>query len=156
MDFDTTRAVYPTRPDKSHINYVVADTESWEQKLAQAVEGMDEVLCYARNDHLGFTISYTFNGEEHNYTPDFLVRIKDARIKDARVDDAGGPTDPLNLILEVSGQKRSEKAAKAATARNLWVPAINNHGGFGRWAYLEITDPWNAQNAIRAALSSTV
>jgi hypothetical protein len=25
--------------------------------------------------------------------------------------------------------------------RNLWVPAINNHGGFERWAFIEITDP---------------
>jgi hypothetical protein len=37
-------------------------------------------------------------------------------------------------------------------ARNLWVPAINNHGGFGRWAFIEITDPWDAKNTIRATL----
>jgi len=36
----------------------------------------------------------------------------------------------------------------------LWVPAINNHGGFGRWAFLEITDPWDAKNTIRAMLRS--
>ncbi len=58
----------------------------------------------------------------------------------------------LTLIVEVSGENRKDKAAKAATARTLWVPAVNNHGGFGRWAYLEITDPWDAQNTIRAAL----
>ena len=34
----------------------------------------------------------------------------------------------------------------------LWVPAINNHGGFGRWAFIEITDPWGAKNTIRAML----
>jgi type III restriction enzyme len=28
------------------------------------------------------------------------------------------------------------------------VPAINNHGGFGRWAFIEISDPWNAKNTI--------
>jgi type III restriction enzyme len=28
---------------------------------------------------------------------------------------------------------------------------VNNHGGFGVWAFVEITDPWDAQNAIRAA-----
>ena len=39
-----------------------------------------------------------------------------------------------------------------ATARNLWVPAINNHGGFGRWGFLEIVDPWDAKNTIRAFL----
>jgi type III restriction enzyme len=52
----------------------------------------------------------------------------------------------------VSGEARKDKAAKVATARTLWVPAINNHGGFGRWAFLEISDPWDAQNTIRAFL----
>jgi type III restriction enzyme len=56
----------------------------------------------------------------------------------------------LNLILEVSGEPRKDKAVKVSTARNLWVPAINNHGGFGQWAFLEISDPWDAQNTIRA------
>jgi type III restriction enzyme len=32
----------------------------------------------------------------------------------------------------------------------MWIPAVNNHGGFGRWAYLEIKDPWNAESLIRA------
>jgi type III restriction enzyme len=58
----------------------------------------------------------------------------------------------LNLILEVSGEPRKDKAAKVATARTLWVPAVNNHGGFGRWMFLEITDPWDAKNTIRAFL----
>jgi type III restriction enzyme len=58
----------------------------------------------------------------------------------------------LNLILEVSGEPRKDKAAKVATARTLWVPAVNNHGGFGRWAFVEIADPWDAGNTIRASL----
>jgi type III restriction enzyme len=52
----------------------------------------------------------------------------------------------LNLIVEVTGEKRKDKAA---TARTLWVPAINNHGTFGRWAFLEVADPWDAQKLIR-------
>ena len=46
--------------------------------------------------------------------------------------------DPLNLILEVTGERK-----KAATARTLWVPAVNNRGGFGRWVFLEVTDPYD-------------
>jgi len=49
-----------------------------------------------------------------------------------------------------------DKAAKVSTARTLWVPAINNHGGFGRWAFIEIADPWDAQNMIRATLATEV
>ena len=77
---------------------------------------------------------------QHNL-PDFLTRIRD------------GSEDLLNLIVEVSGEARKDKAAKVATARTLWVPAVNNHGGLGRWAFLEISDPWDAQNTIRAARS---
>jgi hypothetical protein len=42
--------------------------------------------------------------------------------------------------------------ASMATARNLWTPVINDHGGFGRWAFIEIADPWDAKNTIRAFL----
>jgi type III restriction enzyme len=59
----------------------------------------------------------------------------------------------LNLLVEVTGEKKKDKAAKVATARTLWAPAINNHGGFGRWAFIEISDPWDAQKTIRAAVN---
>jgi type III restriction enzyme len=142
VDFDTTRPVYATRPDKCHISHVVADTDSWEQKTAQAIEDMDEAVRYVKNQNMGFTIPYTLGGEEKNYFPDFVVCI----------DDGHGQDDLLNLILEVTGEKRKDKAAKVATARTLWVPAVNNHGGFGRWAFLEVADPWDVQNLIRGYL----
>ncbi len=145
VDFDTTRPVYATRPEKCHVSHVVADTNSWEQKLAETLEEMPEVLRYVKNDHLGFAIPYTLNGEEKNYLPDFIACIHDGR----------GPRDPLNLIIEVTGEKKEDKAAKVATAKTLWVPAVNNHGGFGRWAFVEIDDPWNAQNVIRAHVQAS-
>jgi len=58
----------------------------------------------------------------------------------------------LSAFLTVVGEARKDKAAKVETARNLWIPAINNHGEFGRWAFLEIVDPWDAKNTIRAFL----
>jgi type III restriction enzyme len=58
----------------------------------------------------------------------------------------------LNLIIEVTGEHKKDKAAKVSTAKTLWIPAINNHGGFGRWEFIEITDPWNAKNEIQTAL----
>jgi type III restriction enzyme len=140
VDFDTTRPVYATRADKCHISHVVADTGSWEQKMAQTLEDMDEVLRYVKNHSLGFTIPYTLNGEEHQYVPDFI----------AVLNDGYGRENPLNLIVEVTGEKKKDKEAKVSTTRTLWVPAVNNHGGFGRWTFVEITDPWDAQNMIRA------
>lgn len=140
VEFDTTRPVYSTRPDKCHISHVVADTNSWEQKMASALEDMDEVACYVKNTNLGFSIPYILNGEEKNYYPDFIVRIKD------------NSADLLNLIIEVTGEHKKDKVAKVSTARSLWIPAINNHSGFGRWDFIEITDPWNAKNEIRKSL----
>ena len=43
-------------------------------------------------------------------------------------------------------------AAKVATARTLWVPAVNAHGGYGRWDFIEVADPWDAENLIRGHL----
>jgi type III restriction enzyme len=142
VDFDTIRSVFTTRSDKCHISHVVADTESWEQKLAQSLEDMEEVHSYVKNHNVGFTIPYTFNGVEKNYYPDFVVRI----------DDGQGTADLLNLIIEVTGEAKSEKAAKVETAKTLWVPAVNNHGSFGRWAFIEIRDPWDSINEIRSFL----
>ncbi len=144
VDFDTVRDTYPTRADRCHISHVVADTGSWEQKMAQALEDMGEVRRYVKNHNLGFTIPYTLNGEEKNYIPDFI----------ACIDDGHGDDDLLNLIVEVSGEQRKDKMAKVAAARKLWVPAVNNHGGFGRWTFIEVDDPWDAQNVIRACLNS--
>ena len=140
VDFDTTKATYPTDRDKCHVSHVVADTESWEQKLAQTLEDMDEVLSYVKCQGLGFRIPYTVDGEQMNYEPDFLVHIQD------------GQGEVISVIIEVTGQRRKDKEAKVSTARTLWVPTVNSHGGFGRWAFLEIQDPWDAANLIRASL----
>ncbi|MEN8221576.1 MAG: hypothetical protein ABFS56_35595, partial [Pseudomonadota bacterium] len=35
------------------------------------------------------------------------------------------------------------------TVKNLWVPAVNNTGQFGRWAVCEVTDPYQAMTMIR-------
>jgi type III restriction enzyme len=145
VDFDTTRPVYTTNPKKCHISHVVADTESWEQKMAQTLEDMPEVIHYVKNQNLGFSIPYTLAGEERQYIPDFIVHV----------DDGHGRDDLLNLIVEVSGEARKDKAAKVATARTLWIPAINNHAAYGRWDFIEISDPWDAQNTIRAAIASS-
>jgi type III restriction enzyme len=141
VDFTTTKAVYETV--KSHLNCVVMDSR-WEAKLAAVLDEMPEVRAYVKNQGLNFRIPYTFQGDQANYVPDFIVRFND------------GHPDPLNLIIEVTGQFRREKAAKAATAIDLWVPAVNNHGGLGRWSFLEVTDPWDAANLIRAHVSAGV
>jgi type III restriction enzyme len=142
VDFDTAKPVMATDPDRCHVSHVVCDTESWEQKMAQVLENMSGVTSYVKNQGLNFTIPYTIDGDERRYVPDFI----------ARIDDGGGGDDLLNLIVEVSGAARRDKAAKVATARELWVPGVNNLGEFGRWAFVEVTDPWDAETTIRAVI----
>ena len=132
VDFDTTKPVYETDPDKCHVNLVAGDS-NWEHRMAQALEEIDEVKSYVKNQGLGFTVPYTFEGRSRTYVPDFI----------ARADDGHGD-DLLNLVIEVTGERRKEKVEKVATMRDLWVPAVNAHGGFGRWAVVEVTDPWDA------------
>ena len=144
VDYDTTKPVWVTDGRKCHVSHVVADTGTWEQKLAQTIEDMPEVIRYVKNENLGFTIPYTVDGAERQYVPDFIAVIEDGH----------GPDDPLHLLIEVTGEKKRDKAAKVATARTLWVPAVNNHGGYGRWSFIEIADPWNAANDIRAHVAA--
>jgi type III restriction enzyme len=142
VDFHTIRPTYKTRADKCHVSHVALDSD-WEAKLSQELVDMPEVVAYVKNQSLGFTIPYAVNGIERQYYPDFLVRLAGGRGGDAQ----------LNLILEVTGERKKDKEAKTATARTLWVPAVNNHGGFGRWAFLEITDPWEAGDILKRRIA---
>lgn len=36
----------------------------------------------------------------------------------------------------------------AATARILRMPAIKNHGSYGSWDFIDISDPWAAKKTI--------
>ena len=138
--FDTARPVYPTHPKKCHLSHVVADTTSWEQKTAQSLEEMDEVIHYVKNHNLGFTIPYIGYDRTRHYVPDFIVEVDQ------------GTGDPLHLVLELSGEPREDKQTKVDTAKNLWAPAVNNAGKFGQWAFLEVSDPWDVQNTMSAFL----
>lgn len=150
VDFDTTKPVMSTDPDRCHVSHVVADTGSWEQKVAQSLEEMPEVIAYVKNERLGFTIPYMFEAEQHEFIPDFLVRYDDER----------GYDDPLNLLIEVSAkgggrpEQADRKRAKVDTAQTLWVPGVNNLETEGRWVFLECDDPWDVQNEIRALIST--
>jgi hypothetical protein len=53
-----------------------------------------------------------------------------------------------------TGEHRREKAAKVATALTYWIPAVNKQGSLGRRSFLEVSDPWDATNLIRAHVAS--
>jgi type III restriction enzyme len=139
VDFLTTKEVQET--SKSHINYVVADTEEWEQGVAKKLEEMPEVLAYVKNQNLGFTIPYEHQGIGRQYVPDFIVKLK---MPDSSI---------LNLLVEVTGKKDDKKVTKTSVARDFWIPAVNAAGQYGTWAFLEVQDIHETQNLIRAGIS---
>lgn len=133
----TTKPVYETK--KSHVNYVVADTDSWEQKAAKALEELPQVKYYVKNHFLGFNIPYMVDGEEHQYVTDFIAKVT--------APDGG----EVNLIIEISGfsdDRTGHKDAKRYYTENYWLPAANNLGNFGRWAFIEITDIANIKQLL--------
>ena len=54
----------------------------------------------------------------------------------------------FKTLVESSGKS-------IAAARNLWIPAVNNAGIWGRWAFIEIADPWDAKHVIEGFLAQT-
>jgi type III restriction enzyme len=137
--YETTKTCYETT--KSHISLVPQDS-GWESKLADVLEHLPEVVAYAKNQGLNFKIPYTYEGRAGNYVPDFLIRLRDQA--------SSGSDDLLTLVIEVTGEPKKEKQAKVATAEHLWTVAVNNWGGLGRWAFLEVTDPWDAEHLIKS------
>jgi type III restriction enzyme len=138
VKFETSRtSLFATSPRKCHVNFVVGDSD-WELHFAQTLEDMPEVRAYVKNQNLFFEVPYVCEGEERRYLPDYIVRL----------DLGGGET--LNLVAEISGFRRRDKQAKTDTMERLWVPAINNHGGFGRWGFIELTEVHDAARTLRS------
>ena len=110
---------YTSKPceltDRSHISHVVYDS-SWEASESYELEHNEAVDSWAKNDHLGFVISYLYKGVVSSYYPDFLIRLKSGKM----------------LVLEVKGVDDEKNRTKRAALRE-WIDAVNSDGRFGRW-----------------------
>jgi type III restriction enzyme len=125
VHFKTVKPVQVTHA--SHLNLVACDTDTWEQAAMFQLEKLAKdglVLCYARNDHLEFTVPYELYGIPHVYEPDFLVRLRNA----------------VTVVLEIKGQSHGDTDAKHQAARR-WVSAVNRWGRLGEWDFLVCRDP---------------
>ena len=102
--------------NRSHINMSVFDSR-WEAAEAFELDRNRHVAAWAKNDHLGFEVSYLFKGVIHKFWPDYLVRLSTGTM----------------LVLEVKGQDSQQHQTKREFLAE-WIRAVNEHGGFGRWA----------------------
>ena len=118
VDFWTSRE--PREVVKCHLNYVVPDTQKWEQSAAYYIDTHAAVDAFVKNSGLGFAIPYLHNGQMHDYVPDFIIRLK--------------TEPPVHLILETKGYDPLEEVKKAAAER--WVDAVNADGTYGSWRYV--------------------
>lgn len=124
VDYWTTKPTQPTK--NSHVNLLVADTKTWEQKAAKLLDGSRRVAAWVKNAGLGFAIPYLHNGAPHEYQPDFIVRLA---------------TEPIvHLILETKGGRDTLWEVKAAAAQR-WVAAVNAERSYGEWRYEVAHDP---------------
>jgi type III restriction enzyme len=145
IGFMTSKDLYATSPAKSHINYVVCDSD-WEAEFARAAEAHKRVLSYVKNQGLGLEVPYKDGSTARQYWPDFIVRIDDGR----------GPDDPLNLIVEVKGYRRENVKLKSETMRQKWIRGVNNLGTYGRWAFEEFNDVFEMEKEFAALIDRAV
>ncbi|MBI3028452.1 MAG: DEAD/DEAH box helicase family protein [Candidatus Rokubacteria bacterium] len=135
VDFWTSKPVRESQ--RSHLNYVVMDTERWEQSAAFYLDTDPHVVAFVKNFNLGFAIPYAHAGEGREYLPDFLARLR----KESK--EVG------TLILETKGYDPLTSVKEAGARR--WVAAVNAEGSYGRWSYRLVKAPTDVPDAIRSA-----
>ena len=97
------------RPEKLRGTWHCQVVDSgWEQYAASLVEVHGAVAAWVKNDHLGFSILYLWNGCKRKYIPDFLIRY----------------TSGKTLVLEIKGVDSPQDQAKRAALAQ-WVDAVN-------------------------------
>ena len=132
IDFWTSREVREVM--HSHVNYLVADTQQWEQSATYIIDTHPCVASFVKNDGLGFAIPYFHNGQMHDYMPDFLICLS--------------RTPAIHLILEIKGFDRLAEVKAQAAKR--WVAAVNAEGSYGVWQYAVARQPTDVPYVSRS------
>ncbi|MEK6746132.1 MAG: DEAD/DEAH box helicase family protein [Pseudomonadota bacterium] len=145
VGFSTTKELYQTDPQKSHVNYVVIDSD-WEAEFARVAEQHPKVISYVKNQGLGLEVPYKDGVMSRIYIPDFIVQI----------DDGHGKDNPLNLVVEVKGYRHENVKLKSETMRTQWVPGVNNLGTYGRWSFEEFSDVFEMDKEFKALIARVI
>jgi type III restriction enzyme len=119
--------------NRCHINLCVADS-TWEAQAARELDHNKSVAAWVKNDHLGFDVSYIFEGVFHKFRPDYLIWL----------------VNGVMLILETKGQDTPKDQTKRRYMGE-WVKAVNEHGGFGKWTSDVCLNPSDLPTVIQKA-----
>lgn len=138
VSFFTSREVRPS--NKCHLNFVVADTSRWEQSAAYFIDTHPIVEAFAKNAGLGFAVTYFHNGQEHDYVPDFIVRINKPRA--------------MHLVIETKGYDPLTEIKQAAAER--WCAAVNADGQYGEWRYYLTRNPLEVRTLLDGLSSENI
>ena len=142
VNFNTSKTHrWETDARRCHINWVILDSD-WEAEFCRVAESHPKVRAYVKNHNLGLEVPYKYGSESRRYLPDFIVLVDDGR------------DDPLNLVVEIKGYRREDAKDKKSTMEIYWVPGVNNHGQFGRWAFAEFTDVYQMEADFEAKVEA--
>ncbi len=142
VKFNTSKTTrYQTDARRCHINWVILDSD-WEGEFCRVAEAHPRVRAYVKNHNLGFEVPYRYGSETRKYLPDFIVLV----------DDGHGEDDLLHLIVEIKGYRREDAKDKKSTMETYWVPGVNNHAKYGRWAFAEFTDVYQIKSDFEASV----
>ena len=143
VNFTTSKTDrWETHFQRCHINWAILDSD-WEGEFCRVAEDHPKVLSYVKNHNMGFEVPYRYQSEAKRYIPDFIVRV----------DDGHGEEDPLNVIVEIKGYRGEDAKDKKSTMEVYWVPGVNNHGGYGRWTFVELTEPYSMAGDFEAQVN---
>ena len=148
VSFTTTKTErWQTAVDKSHVDWAILDS-GWEGEFCRVAEADPRVKAYVKNHGLNFEVPYRDGSDVRRYIPDYILLIDDG--KPPKPD---GTPDLLHLIVEIKGYRGEDAKLKKSTMETYWVPGVNHLKSYGRWDFVEFTEPYEMEENLAAKIT---
>ncbi|MGH9629100.1 MAG: BPTD_3080 family restriction endonuclease, partial [Bryobacteraceae bacterium] len=142
VKFNTSKTSrWQTDARRCHINWLILDSD-WEAEFCRVAEAHPRVKAYVKNHNLGLDVPYRFGSQTRKYIPDFIVLVDD------------GHGEVVHLVVEIKGYRGEDAKEKKSTMETYWVPGVNNHGRYGRWAFAEFRDAYQIEAEFHTMIES--
>ncbi|MDE0701535.1 MAG: hypothetical protein OXH61_12555 [Acidimicrobiaceae bacterium] len=132
---------------KSELN-IAACHSQFEAACARALDKHPDVVSWARNFRLGWSVPYLWEGTWHRYEPDFVARLFAGREDD----------DAVHLIIECKGVPDLQSERKKQSITERWIPAVQSSGKLSlwlrRWSFVEFDQPDSLYVDLKAAINA--